>query len=394
MDFDYYDAIENNISDIINETNDNQKEEPEVDDKGNKLIKCKFCQSINSIVYDSENYYYICTVCGSVNNEEEIRYEYMSQDKEKIDYTKQIYTKSAISKAFYKSVKSQHIRNIYKWNVVSFKEMEEQKIRKLIYKSCETLNVKKCIADDTIILYKLVVVNHTTKDLKNVETRQVTYRGTNKIGIIGSCIYYACKKNSFNKTIREIAICLHITTKLLNKSCNSFLKSMEAMNYDYDFNVSTPEDYLNTYQILLGIHCEDMKEIRMILENINNCHFFDTKVPHIKALISIITFLKNNDYGITQQKICDSAGISRITLMQLYKERDMLFEELTTGKKSTKYIKPELTVNNSLSSDYEQLEPLIVSFDEIDDKLKEIQKIEVNKYVNNLYLDKIIEFLN
>ena len=111
-------------------------------------------------------------------------------------------------------------------------------------------------------------------------------------------------------------------------------------------------------------------------------------------MISIITFLKNNDYGITQQKICDSAGISRITLMQLYKERDMLFEELTTGKKSTKYIKPELTVNNSLSSDYEQLEPLIVSFDEIDNKLKEIQKIEVNKYVNNLYLDKIIEFLN
>lgn len=403
-DFDYYNLMDNmaeTCQNIIGDYEDNNKSSsPKIENQNlnylkpdkseNKLIICKYCNAINSIVYDSENYYYICRECGNVNEESDLNYEYINQEKDKDDYSKQIYNKSTITKAFYKSVKSQGIRNIYKWNMTTFREMEEQKIRKLIYKSCEILKLKKCISDDAMILYKLVVANHTTEDLKGVELRRVTYRGTNKIGIIGSCIYYACKKNSFNKSVREIAICLHITTKLLNKSCNSFLKSVEAMKYDYDFNVSVPEDYLNSYQMVLSIPSKDMNLIRQILLNIEKCHYFNTKVPHIKALISIIVYLKNNNYGITQQKLCDTTGISRITLLQLTKESNIYYNQLFYGEP----LENEIIQNDTITTDSDDIESVINTDQDLEDKLKEINKIDEKHFINNLYLDKILEFLN
>ena len=77
-DFDYYNLMdnmaetcqdiidnrENNNVSLFNSPNQNLNY-LKPDKSENKLIICKYCNAINSIVYDSENYYYICRQCGN-----------------------------------------------------------------------------------------------------------------------------------------------------------------------------------------------------------------------------------------------------------------------------------------------------------------------------------------
>lgn len=370
IDIDNFDKI------VENELNNNSENE-------NVNNNCSNCFAKNSVIYDSENFNYICTNCGHIQNNKTL-YE----DESQIDNNNiSVYNYKNINTAFLKSVKNKTLTNIYKWNSYTFAEMENIKLLNRIHMYCEKLNIKKNIEDNVIIFYKIIIKNKTNADIKNQQVRNVSFRGKNKTGMIGACIFYACKKNNCMKSIKEIALCLKIPTKSLNKSCNEFLKIMAYINYNYDFNISTTKTYLLSYALKLSINSKQTDQINNLLDYILNHNLFILKVPHIKVIIAILIFiilskknlnkqLINNKYILDFNYVRIKLNISRSLIETLICEINDLN---LIQKKKNKYI--------LCSKIYQNENKKILNVDV--SELYKINNISLDEYPNLLYLDKI-----
>jgi transcription initiation factor TFIIIB Brf1 subunit/transcription initiation factor TFIIB len=343
---------------------------------------CIYCKKENSLIYDSENYKYICKECGSIQPNSII---YKDETKVDNDILPSVYNYRNINTAFLNSTKNKTLINIYKWNSYTFAEMEMNKLLTKIHDYCQKLNIKKNIEDNVIIFYKLIIQNKTNSEIKNQNLRRVTFRGKNKISMIGSCIFYACKKNNFIKSLKEIALCLKIPTKLLNKSCNEFLKIMNNINYNYDFNNATSYNYLNSYALKLKLTDYQYNQISIILKKIEKTELFKLKVSHIKAFISILLFIiiskKNlksnktlNKQDLDIKYVTKILNISRSSVTMILSE---ISDYNIIKLKNDKY---------TLSININHINKKII----ITDKEKQIiNDINIEDYPNYLYLDKI-----
>ena len=209
------------------------------------------------------------------------------------------------------------------------------------------------------------------------KNRQLFLRGPNKIGLIGSCIYYAFKKNNTVISIRTLSKTLHIATRVINKMCNVFLSVINRLNeesklYNYNFNVSVSIDYLDTFINLLNLREEDREFIKHILNNIENNPNFYNLLPHHKAILTILTYLRKEKYGFKQQVICKLFCISRNLLFDLIKLRNEHFDYLYYNKK--------IEENNKE----------IVKSVKKDELLIFIENIDINEYNGDITIDVLI----
>lgn len=368
------------FSDNLYELYDNL-ENTDIDEqieKEDRLIKCINCSNINSLIFDSEFNRYICLNCGyiysntvNILNNQQIRENDFKEQK-------QINIFSSINDVLKKN-NNFMLKNIFKWNQVSIKEVENKKIKDLIIKKCEALQLKRFVIDDILIFFKLVNENNIFKG------RNKKVRGNNKMGLIGSCIYYGSKKNNMLISIRTIAKLLNTKTKTINKMCNVFIETIERLNkeyeiYDINNNIIQPVNYLNNYLIFLNIEFKDYQFISSILERIENNPLFNNILPHHSALLAILTYLKKEKYGFNQFQICNIIGVSRILVIQLLKMRNQNFDYLYYGKTEEE---SEYNINNEESENKD-----------IENKIKEIEDIDYENMQNNLNLDFILSCLN
>ena len=66
-------------------------------------------------------------------------------------------------------------------------------------------------------------------------------RGSNRIGIIAACIYYACKECNVPRSTNELAHIFDIDVKVMTKGCKNFTEIMRISNSD--------KNRINTYII-------------------------------------------------------------------------------------------------------------------------------------------------
>lgn len=367
--YDLYDKLEDNIE-ITNNIEEIKKED--------KLIKCVNCSNLNSLIFDSEFNRYICLNCGFIHsntvnilNNQQIRENDFKEQK-------QINIISSINDVLKKN-NNFMLKNIFKWNQVSIKEVENNKIKRYIISKCEKLQLKRFVIDDIIIFFNLINENNICKG------RNKKVRGNNKIGLIGSCIYYGTKKNNMLISIRTIAKLLNTKTKTINKMCNVFIETIERLNKDYEIydvnnNIIQPVNYLNNYIIFLNIKFNDQEFILSILKRIENNVIFNNILPHHSALLAILTYLKKEKYGFNQFQICNIIGVSRILVIQLLKLRNQYFDYLYYGKTG------EEKEDNNKKEESENKD--------IENKIKETENIEYENMQNNLNLNYILSCLN
>lgn len=352
-----------NLYDLI----DNQEIDTEIKDKKENELLCLNCMTSKYLSFDIEYNQYICLNCGFIIP------SFVSKKKEPKDYNNSSSNLDAKGLINYNSkfIKNISIQNIIKWNKTTMSEVEELRIKKYIIKKCEELRIKKNVIDDVLIFYKLVMNNNFQKN------RQLFLRGPNKIGLIGSCIYYAFKKNNTVISIRTLSKTLHIATRVINKMCNVFLSVINRLNeesklYNYNFNVSVSIDYLDTFINLLNLREEDREFIKHILNNIENNPNFYNLLPHHKAILTILTYLRKEKYGFKQQVICKLFCISRNLLVDLIKLRNEHFDYLYYDKK--------IEENNKE----------IVKSVKKDELLIFIENIDINEYNGDITIDVLI----
>ena len=341
----------------------------------NNLL-CLNCMTSKYLSFDIEYNQFTCKNCGFIIPNAFT----ITKKKEEKDYANQSTFTDAKSIISYNmsSVKNITIQNIFRWNKATMKEIETSKMKKYIVSKCNILKIKKNVIDDVLIFYNLVMNNTFHKN------RQLVMRGPNKIGLIGSCIYYAFKKNNSIISIRTISKTLNTTTRVVNKMCNVFLTVINELNkesnmYNYNFNVSVSINYLKTFINDLNLRESDHYFIIQILNNIEENEKFNNLLPHHKAILAILTYLKKEKYGFKQQIICKIFGISRNLLIFLLKTRNENFDYLYYKKieKSEEIEKDKIKDIKKISKENE----LIMS----------IEKIDIKRYKQDITLEDLLE---
>ena len=369
--YDLLDQYETENSPVFEKT-----KEPEQTEDNSKSLLCLNCMTSKYLSFDVEYNQFTCQNCGFIIPNSFT----VTKKKEQKDYTNQstfIDAKSIISYNM-SSVKNMTIQNIFRWNKATMKEIETSKMKKYIVSKCNVLKIKKNVIDDVLIFYSLVMNNTFHKN------RQLVMRGPNKIGLIGSCIYYAFKKNNSIISIRTISKTLNTTTKVVNKMCNVFLTVINELNkeskiYDYNFNVSISINYLRTFINDLNLRETDHNFIIQILENIEKCKKFNDLLPHHKAILAILTYLKKEKYGFKQQIICKIFGISRNLLIFLLKTRNDNFDYLYYNKDE---IQEDLKIVKKKDKEKITKEDELIIF---------IEKIDINEYNHDITIKDLKE---
>lgn len=383
-------SLEDLYNQYNEQINDCQNEKTQTD---NINIICQICQTSDNLIFDFELNHYTCLNCGFIcSSSNNILNNQLTKENDFKDTT-HVNINYIVGNTLAGN-NNMIIKNIFKWNQLTIKEMEMIKIKKFIVKTCETLGFRKFIIDDIVIFYDLIMNNNYVND------RLILLRGNNKYGLIGSCIYYGCKKNNFVISIRTIAKTLNITTKVINKNCNVFLKVIEELKqksdiYNYEFNISPSSNYLTTFLTNLNIKSEDFEFIHQILERIKNNEKFENLLPHHSALLALLTYLKKEKYGFKQQQLCKLLGISRLLIIQLLKIRNTNFDYLYYGKtQSCKKIQPNQNkkeiINLKEIKQNQNNDLKTTEIKNVQQQIEEIEKIDFNQYSNHLSLDYIL----
>ena len=189
--------------------------------------KCGECDSIN-IFFDNGRL--CCHDCGllqgmQIQQNAEWRY-YGSDDSKTSDPTRcgmptsrllpESSLGSIISTKFTGKFSADYykMRKYHQWNAMPYKERSLYSVFKNIHSKAHKAGIPGCIIEEAKSMYK--VLNET----------QIS-RGSNRRGLIASCIYIACKKKKVPRTANEIAAIFEIKPSEMTNGCKLFLSIIE-----------------------------------------------------------------------------------------------------------------------------------------------------------------------
>ena len=340
--------------------------------------KCLTCEDSNLII-DSITNEKICEKCGCVS--ECNNYDMLTSYNEV--QTTTISDTSSINITI-KGLTNWKIRKFYEWHfVMPYKERSLNDTFKFIQQKCKELNLSVYVSDDAKILYKIIKNNYTDKDLNKTKHNKLTptkivTRGNNKLGIIGACIFYACKKTGYLRTIRDISQILNIKSSFVNNGCKIFSKCIRDSNINIDINLSYPSQYLKNIAITLKLESTDIYNIQKILTKIEKHNLVSIHTPYSIAISTIIIYLEKNNIIISKKEIAEKFSISLVTINKTIKTL-LLIENILFGDE----IIPENT-NNLTKEDIDCLYKQKQYFEEIN--IHDYENLQIN--LETLFINK------
>jgi transcription initiation factor TFIIIB Brf1 subunit/transcription initiation factor TFIIB len=238
---------------------------------------------------------------------------------------------------------------------------------------CKEASLLNCIEDDSKLLYKIASENKSEKNTN------IIIRGSNRIGLIAACIFYACKRRGYTKNHKEIAKLCNITPPLVNRGCKKFIQCVKYKNIDYNTNISRPINYIKHFCEKLKIPDKYINYITEITEKIQKINIEQSHKPISIAAACILLCIKQlNIENIDKHKISSILDISEVTLYKAY-------EKLLFKKNIIFDIKPEKKIQNNINE-----KDIPKHFIE---RLEEIKKINLQDF-SNLENIKIYKFIN
>lgn len=353
---------------------------------------CLICKKKYNFVIDNTTNEKICNNCGSVielNN-----FDTIASYDESYTTSTTIIDTSSINITI-KGITNWKIKKFYDWHfVMSYKERSINETFKYIYINCKKLNLINSVIDDAKILYKIIKNNYTDIDLnknnyikmsqqrmmrdKNLPHKIVT-RGNNKIGIIGACIYYACKKSGYYHTIREISQILSVKSSFINNGCKIFSKCIKQANIDIDVNLSYPKQYLKNLSIILKLEQSDIDKILKILLKIELNNLISIHTPYSITVAVIIMYLEHNKIEISKKELSHKLSISLVTINKTIKTLLTFKDYLLNDLDNVLILK---VTNRLTSADLEKIKNIKQKVLDIDISEYENLQIDLNTLFN------------
>ena len=290
--------------------------------------------------YQNDNDMVICKVCKNVItnicDNPEWRY-YGSKDNKSSDPTRcgmpvnTLLPESSVgsSVSFSSNSNSMYqIRRMQQWRGMPYKERSVYKVFLEIQNVCNRHNIPSKIINEAKSIYKIA---SSTK----------ISRGTNRAGIIASCVFFACKECDVPRSSKEIAEMFGISSNIMTKGvkkCQEIIHMDKKNKNRISKTKSTkPEDFINRFCNKLNIQEKDTEKVLSICKITVENFIISENTPPSIASGCIYYFIKKTNKGITKKEISEICKISEVTINKCCKvieERDELFDKIFDDCKS------------------------------------------------------------
>ena len=280
----------------------------------NDMIVCKVCKNIITNICDNPEWRY-----------------YGSKDNKSSDPTRcgmpvnTLLPESSVgsSVSFSSNSKNMYqIRKMQQWSGMPYKERSIYKVFLEIQNVCNRHNIPSKIINEAKSIYKIV---SSTK----------ISRGTNREGIIASCVYFACKECDVPRSSKEIADMFGITSNIMTKGvkkCQEIIHMDKKNKNRISKTKSTkPEDFINRFCNKLNIEELETDKILKICNITVKNNIISENTPPSIASGCIYYYVKKVSKNITKKDISEVCKISEVTInkcSKIIEEKDSLFNEI------------------------------------------------------------------
>lgn len=206
------------------------------------------------------------------------------------------------------------IRKYQQWNGVPYKERSLLKVFEEISRNCKKHGIPNMIINEANSLYKVISMTKIT-------------RGSNRKGIIASCVYFACKINKVPRSTNEIAVVFNISVPVMTKGCKKFQEIMQMNKVDlnrihkiHSTETITIDDFIDRFCSKLELSEQDICEIKDIAKMATIYNLINENTPPSMAAGCIFLYIKLNELDIHKKVISDICKISEVTINKCYKK--------------------------------------------------------------------------
>ena len=266
------------------------------------------CCTTNDVVEDIHNGVLVCQNCGKVKKEQLMVpcYDDMVDECENNDDSleegyKHIFFKPTTRMQYYAMS-----------NSVSSKQKGREQIYLKIENMCQKLSQN---------------VRTEAKRLYCILNENNLYRGKVLTGMIGCCIFNACKNVCEERSVHEISKMTEVNKSLINKCNKVFQKQMTCQNNKCT-NIDDTENtkfLIRTCINQLNVFSTKQEKMAMIISVekgiIKYSYLFEGKQKKSKIVTLIIYFLEHRYWkGIYKKDICEKLNVTVVTVNKILKE--------------------------------------------------------------------------
>lgn len=195
------------------------------------------------------------------------------------------------------------VKRYQKWNSMSYKERSRYKIFNDIKEICDKLKLTQIIINEANSLYVIV------SDIK-------ISRGSNRLGIIAACIYFACKNCKAPRSNKEISQTMNIKSTIITKGVKDIQKlfNMTGSNRLNRSYTIIHLDFIDRFCNKLELSNEDVEKIKFLSINAEKYKLISDNTPPSIAAGCIYLYSLENNLEITKKNISNVSGISEVTI--------------------------------------------------------------------------------
>jgi len=203
------------------------------------------------------------------------------------------------------------IRRYQQWNGMPYKERSLYKVFNEITTVCRDNNIP-------------VIIINEAKSLYNIISKTKISRGSNRVGIIAACVYFACKECNVPRSSKEIADIFKITITIMTKGvkkCQEIIYMNKQSNKRLLYKESIkPQDFIDRFCNKLNIKDDQILDIKKICEIVIQNNITSENTPPSIASGCILYFAKKNKLAITKKDISGICKISEVTINKCTKK--------------------------------------------------------------------------
>ena len=208
--------------------------------------------------------------------------------------------------------------NMYqKWNSMPYKERSLYKVYKEIESKCSENDLTPIIAN-------------TAKSFYTISSETKISRGSNRIGIIAACIYYACKECEVPRSTGELSSLFDIDAKVMTKGCKNFTEIMRISKCDKNRMQSHKSvnlyDFIDRFCHKLNFREDDIHHIREISKICEELSLINDNTPPAMSSGCIYLYIKLRNMNISKKEISNICKISEVTINKCFKKLENIQE--------------------------------------------------------------------
>ena len=311
------------LENLFNILKDKRQENIEENLKEGHIItdndKCDSCDSKKLV---TDNGRVICKDCGVINyctidGSAEWRF-YGSEDSKFSDPTRcglptnnllpESSLGSTISFRYGETYEMRKIRNYHLWNAMPYRERSLYNVFDGIQVRANDSGIPSCIIDEAKNLYK------------RISDIQIN-RGSNRSGIIASCIYKACKLQGCPRSAKEIAEIFKLKITHMTKGCKKFdeILNLDAEKIRYTSSTTKSVDFIERFCSKLNLGTNIINICKHVCEKAEEYNLVSKCIPPSIAAGSIFLVCQILNVNISKKDISQTCKISEVTISKCYK---------------------------------------------------------------------------